>query len=455
MIFKITLDDLLDSNFKFYLDEEFKSRVFSILKQKYKYLGNICKNLDIDRRTLFSIRRGYEYWKGKKVLRFISSKLMKTISEISSIPLLEFEKHIVMIKSGFSGLRDNARLPLEVKLESEHPTNLKRALAEYIYAKKFEDQLSRNTEKLQDSFIKEDNGYLKLNSEVVFKRLQARMHVLKQKGLDPISKISNGSCALEFTNIRNHERIKRIIPLDVTISEAFTKQFGKWLGDNALSENAIAVVNKNWEFITEFQNFLNNVLLQPKNQIELYLSIKDGFTPSNELLQKTTKIRKTSQYGDYAFVTGVYNKLLRNLIFDTITDDWYNVLINSQPKVRFGFYAGLFEADGSVDARSKIILWSFGLNLNITKSQNEIINLLEKVVKFKHLLSLDGFKPNISRKIAKTPKSFTLKYDVTISRNNTTRNEDIKIFQNNILPYMSHEDKVKTFHEVMKSNERN
>lgn len=82
MNFKITLNDLPDSNFKFYLEEEFKFRVFSILKQKYKYLGNICKNLDIDRRTLFSINEDIKIFQNN-ILPYLSHEdKIKTFNEV-------------------------------------------------------------------------------------------------------------------------------------------------------------------------------------------------------------------------------------------------------------------------------------------------------------------------------------------------------------------------------------
>lgn len=448
---KIKLQDLLDSNFRFYLDRAFIGKVISLLKQKYKTFSKMAEELEIDMRNLYSVRRGYEYWKDKKVIHFISSDTLKVISNTSSIPLSEFENNVVMIKSGFGGQRDRIKLPIEVELESENITSLKRSLAEYMYIKNLEVNILKRSNVLDGNFIKE-NGYIKINPHELSKKLKKQIIKMEQRGLNPTIKSFEQMHLLKFTNIRNHQIAERIIPSEVLIDETFAREFGKWMGDNAFSDNAIAVVNKNWNFISEFQKFLNSKLLQPKNQIQLYLSIKEGFQPSKELLTKTTKIRKTSQEGDYAFITGVYNKLLRNFIFDPVFDKWYDVLLNSNAKVRFGFYSGLFEADGSFDIRSRIALWSFGLNLKNGIDQNKITNLLEKVVMFKHLLSIDGFQPNISRKIAKTAKSFILKYDVTIMRNKITRDKDIKIFRNNILPYLTHEDKMKTFYKVMESN---
>lgn len=451
MKFNITLHDLLDSNFRFYLNRTFIGKVIFLLKQKYKTFSKTSEELGLDTRNLYSIRRGYEYWKGRKIMRFISSDTLKIISNISSIPLSEFESNVVMIKSGFSGQRDEINLPIEIELESENITSLKRALAEYMYIKNLEADLFKRANILDRDFVRE-NDYLKINSDGIFQKLKKKVSIMEQRGLNPNIKSLRQKYIVNFTNVRNNQNIERIIPSEVLIDETFAKEFGKWMGDNAFSDNAIGVVNKNWNFILDFQNFLNSKLLQPKEQIQLYLSIREGFQPSKELLDKTTKIKKTSQEGDHAFITGVYNKLLRNVIFDPVFDNWYDVLLNSNPKVRFGFYSGLFEADGSFDKHSRIALWAFGLNLENGIDQNKITNLLEKVVMFKRLLSIDGFQPNISRKISKTAKSFILKYDVTIMRNKITRDKDIKIFRNNILPYMTHEDKVKTFYKVMESN---
>ena len=49
------------------------------------------------------------------------------------------------------------------------------------------------------------------------------------------------------------------------------------------------------------------------------------------------------------------------MVFDKLEKYWFEVLCQSNKEVRLAFYAGLFEAEGSVDG--KTINWAFGLNL--------------------------------------------------------------------------------------------
>ncbi len=452
---KISLEDLLDSNFRFHFDGCFRGKIFSILRQKCGDWGQVCKEAKIERRNLFGLRRGYEYRDGRKVIHYIGAKALHRIIELSSMPTSEFENNIVMIKNGVDGLEDKVRLPLCVDLVKEEFTTLSRALAEYVYTKAFEERLKNEPISLPDNFYRTD-GHLNLDRKFVSNKVNDSVHELRRRGLIPECNFQNDRCELKFASIRNHKIIERTIPLGIVIDAFFAKQVGKWLGDNAYSKSSIAVVNKNWNFIEEFQDFLDHSLLQPREQIRLHIVTRNGFVPTDELLQKTSTVRVNgSQYGDYAFVTGVYNKLLRKIIFNPVIENWYAVLANSAPDVRFGFYAGLFEAEGSVEVRSKVLSWSFGFSLSYHKTQEEVVRLLEKATMLKHLLSSDGFDARVSRKIAKTAKSFTLKYDVSISRNKNRRHIDIKLFQDKILPYMKHEDKIESFVKVVENSRKN
>ena len=69
MIINVRLTELLDGNFRFYLNDSYRSKLFKKLKCKYKDWRLVAKAVDIDVRSLFGIRRSYEVPKGHKKTR--------------------------------------------------------------------------------------------------------------------------------------------------------------------------------------------------------------------------------------------------------------------------------------------------------------------------------------------------------------------------------------------------
>ena len=121
-------------------------------------------------------------------------------------------------------------------------------------------------------------------------------------------------------------------------------------------------------------------------------------------------------------------------------------MYNSKSSVRYAFYAGLFEAEGSVIKNSNNLAISYGFNLNKTKTNDKILNLVKKVVNLCYLLELDGFRPRISRKISK--KSNTLKYDIILLNSHKNREQEVRFIKRTIYSFLTHPNKIKSINEL-------
>ena len=95
-----------------------------------------------------------------------------------------------------------------------------------------------------------------------------------------------------------------------------------------------------------------------------------------------------------------------------------------------------------------MISWAFGFSLDKCKNE-DVLDLLGKVVKHFRLLKKDGFSPTISRRVGNTGKHNTIKYDIRICYNNSVRQKDTLLFKENILPFIKHEDKINRFKEMI------
>ena len=78
--------------------------------------------------------------------------------------------------------------------------------------------------------------------------------------------------------------------------------------------------------------------------------------------------------------------------------------------------------------------------------KSESVKLKPKiVVNFKHLLSIDGFNPRISRKASNTKKSSTLKYDVIIA---CSSEKKVKFIKKTIFCNINHKKKKLRFNDL-------
>jgi hypothetical protein len=149
-----------------------------------------------------------------------------------------------------------------------------------------------------------------------------------------------------------------------------------------------------------------------------------------------------TQYGSYGYNVTIANKTLRNLVFDKLERELFSILSKSSKNVRFMFYAGLLEADGSID---NTVCWSFGISLKRENfNRNFCIEKLKEATRLNFLLKKDGFDPILSRKVSKS----TIKYDVRILRNNSRLAPELANFQE-LANMITHPYKVKLANQLI------
>tara|TARA_B100000315_G_scaffold102389_1_gene93917 strand:+ start:1008 stop:2093 length:1086 start_codon:yes stop_codon:yes gene_type:complete len=349
------LNDLLDGTSRFYLNYKYRNRIFSKLKDKYKDWRIVARNLNIPTRSLFGLRRGWEYRDGCKKMYPIGTKWLKNIQNLLNLKTKEIEENINIIKLGTGGHRSKIKLPILVDLNNEPINNLKRALAEYIFIKKFKKNLKFQLNK----DLKKKNNYIMLKVDIEKEIIDK----LKLRGLQPKLKKETKNHIIYYRNPNVNKIIKRIIPKQVVFNEIFSKEFGKWCGDRCGGSHQIGLLNKEKNLIKTFYKFLITKLDQPEKDVNL-------------------SIDRDSYYRVF-----ISNKLLREKVFNFLEDNLFTLLYNSKKSVRYVFYAGLFEAEGSISQdHIDFVISSFGFNLKKKRNNNEILDLLKKVIKFSYLL---------------------------------------------------------------------
>ena len=435
---EIRISDLYYSTFRFYLKDEFRRNILNKAKIKYGRLEDVAKKLGVDQRSLFSIRRGWEFRDRKKKEYTINSDWLLRIKKLLNLSNKELQNNIIKIKCGHGGLKESISLPIKLNRNSINIGSIKGALFDYISIKSLEGGLIKDLPKT----IKKEDSYFILYPDIKEKYIDE----LRRRGLKPLFKEDEDYSYIGYripgTNNRKESKMSKKIIFD----EDFSKQFGKWIGDRCGGVRKVGVANKNWIFIREFYNFLKDRFNQ--NGINLYLTCKNKFKPSKNIIRGLPIVYSKTQYGDYAYRVEVANALLKNLVFDEFEKNLFSILYNSKKSVRYSFYAGLFEAEGSI-SKDKNLSFSFGLNLNNNKTKFDILNLYKKSIQLNFLLNKDGFNSRISRKLARTDKSNTLKYDVTLLNSKETRDGEVNFIKRTFLPYITHEDKLNTFKEVL------
>jgi hypothetical protein len=432
---EIRLNQILNGNFRYYLDNTFRNQVFSELKDIYLDWRIVAKILGTNTRHLFGLRRGYEYWNRKITKKFISNKHLLSTQKVTGRKLEDFESNITEIKLGNSGKKEKIRFPISVNLEKESLTSIKRAIGEYILEKEFQKNIQISD--LAHKF-KKRNTYIEFDANITKNKLEE----LRIRGLRPRLEEEKEIYILQYRNPGTNNLVQKTVPKKIIFNEIFSKEFGKWCGDRCGGKNKLGVANKEYGFVREFGKFLVRELKQPQKDVVFELTCHENFQPSKNIISNIKNIRYTKhQYGNYAYRVEVANKILKNLTFDLIEANMFSILFNSKPSVRYAFYAGFFEAEGSIPKKSKNIIFSFGFSLLKEKSNKEILDLLKKVVTFKYLLNLDGFNSVISRKIADTKKSKTLKYDIRLLNSMKNRLKEVNFIKNSILPYITYRRK--------------
>lgn len=424
---KITLKELVNSTFRFYINNNFRHFLFSKLKLKYGDWRIVARNLDLATRHLFGLRRGWEIREGRKLPFLFNVSFLIRLSRLTNINLKVIQKNITHIKYGQTGKIYKICLPLVLK-ETKKFHSIESILYDYKYFLNYLNYLESNHKNIQmnKAFLIEpkiSRDYLKLLSE---------------RGLSP--KLDNNFLSYR---IPGTNKIKTVfIPEALTFDENFSKQFGKWIGDRCGGERKIGVANKNYLFVKEFEYFIKNTL----NQIDydFYLTYSKTFTPTyslKKLVNNNIKLANT-QYGDYAFRVEVSNAFLKREVFDIIEKNLLVILLNSNKRVRYAYYAGLIEAEGSVN-KDKTLTIAFGADLKKFKDHLRLRKTFNKAIELYFLLKKDGFNPRLSRKTSNTYLTNTLKYDINLLISHKTRRNEVKFINKTICPFITHSDKLR------------
>ncbi|MDD5651254.1 MAG: LAGLIDADG family homing endonuclease [Candidatus Nanoarchaeia archaeon] len=398
----INLKDLIEGKFVFYLNNHYRNIIFSKTKVDYKDWRTVARKIGVNPRHLFGIRRGWELREGIKTNFMITSYTLLKLKNKLKLNFENIQKNITKMRIGYSGLESDVKFPIKISI-NEPINSFKRAIFEYIYSKKFKSNIQLNN--LPNQFRKENNFV-----------------ILEPENKNPL----------------------KIVPNKIIFNTRFAKEFGKWIGDRCGGARRIGVANKEIEFINDFKEFLKKDLEQ--ENVKIILRCRYDFKPTKEILKNCDKLEfSRTQYGNYAYAVGIPHRELKELVFDLFENYIFEVLYNSKKEVRLAFYTGLFEAEGSVDIRSKLLTISYGFNLKNKRQNKEYLTLLEKVVKMSYLLEKDGFKTRISRKIGDTDKSFTLKYDIIISCKNL---QEVNFIKDSIVPFLNHKKKLTKLKEL-------
>lgn len=436
---EVNLQNLLDGKFRFYLINEYRKQIFLKLKNIYNDWGLVAKSLGIDRRNLFGIRRGWELREEQKKLFLINANTLKNIINLLNLNLNEVSKNITIVKLGISGRNSKIKLPFKINLTKTNDLHtVKRALLDYVLMKERESNINL-------SYIPTDL-IIKNKYFTIYPKIDNILENLRLRGLKPTREEYKYYYEFSYRVPGTNKRTAVRIPKEITFNEYFAKEFGKWLGDRCGGISKLGVANKNWIFIKEFKEFLHYLNQQ---YVDLYLTCKSNFNPEENIKSNVNRVvYSKTQFGDYAYRVEVSNKIFKDLVFDILENNIFNILYHSKSSVRYAFYAGYFEAEGSIIKNSYNLSFSFGINLQNKKFHSKMNSLLEKIIKFKYLLTKDNFNPRISRKVSRTKNTNILKYDIILLHSEKTRAKEIKFIKKTIYPYLSHDEKIQKFDQL-------
>lgn len=432
MKIKIILKDFSGSTFRFYIEDKYRNFLFGKLKTRYRDWRDVAKILNLNVRNLFGIRRGWEIRGNKKLIFPILAKNIINIAKITKINLNDIEKHITYIKHGQSGKINKIKLPLILKDNDLRINSIYSSVFDYKYINLYFKKLNRNCLKIRP------NREFIISPQITTDYLEK----LRIRGLCPLLLKNRLTYRVPGTN-----NIKEIyLPKRIIFDENFAKQFGKWMGDRCGGKRKIGVANKDYSFIKEFEEFIKNKLEQ--KDYELYLTCNKKFKLDNKLKKLVKKIKiSNTQYGDYAFRIETSNALLRREVFDFVENNLRDILLSLSKEIRYAYYAGLIEAEGSINADRTITI-AFGINLEKSRKYNEVQNTLNKAIELCFLLKRDGFNPRISRKLSNTTKTKILKYDVNLLLSHKTRLKEVKFIKETIGQFITHNEKLKKLIEL-------
>ena len=218
----------------------------------------------------------------------------------------------------------------------------------------------------------------------------------------------------------------RTIPLKVKLDNFSLKCIGLWVGDNCDAPDAVGLSNKNLFLLKDFSHFLQKYLHQPKEEIILKIiygkkaNLKDikNIERKNDFSGKIQKYQRKSKLHENHISTSVKvaNRGLYRILFKYFKENPKELLEILTKKERMAFYAGLFEAEGTVRIDKNYVCLEFGQFIS-----KEFSKMLQ------NYLVKDGFQSQITRKLDKRTNKYF--YTIRLATNKKTRKSDLKNFE--------------------------
>jgi len=367
----------------------------------------------------------------------IQAKWLYIIKKELNLKDEELEMSITYIKHGGNGREGSVRLPIQV-------TNSRvNSIEGVLHDIKVEREIEKMIVEDLPQGLKKRGDHILLQPTIEDDYIET----LRLRGLKPRMNVTKKFYLVQYRIPIMKKRKEAVIPRNIIFNEVFSKQFGKWMGDRCGGSGKVGVSNTDLIFVNEFGTFLRNVLNQ--KDVDFYGTCRYGEKLPKSIMLTVEKVRYCkTQKGKFAYRTEVSNALLKRKIFDVCERHLFQILYNSKPSVRYAFYAGLFEAEGSLEKRAKRFSFAFGKGLNDHTVHADLLDVYKKAIELNVLLKKDGFHSRISRKCTYTKRSQTIKYDVDLTVSQKTRAEEVRFIKDTFFTYITHPIKIETMREV-------
>jgi hypothetical protein len=433
---RINLKQLQDSKCRFFLNDKFRERIIQLAKENAGGTKKPAKVLGICSVFYQQIARGRNY---DDQLKFITSQILFKLSKLTGVSLDEIEKHIEYLRRGANGSYESVKFPIHVQEALKDVESVRRDIAEeFLLQTMFKTIENQSKIDLPSFLIKRE--YVTLDVPEWLNRSNYN----KTSRRKIRSKILDDIVVLNYFDAKNGSKINKIVPKFVKFDENFAKQMGKWLGDH---DGGLGVVNIDLNFIFEFIEFLKINLLQDSKEIVIKVSHKFPISRNKEVeissqLRKHIDEEKIVFYHDRTLKGlgqyPVFKIHLKNsgpifrLVFEPIITHLDQVLFNSPSSVRYAFYAGFIEAEGSFHKDNNKITTPFASTKLIYQKINE--KWLE-ALRLTHWLNFDGIPAKIGRSVRL--KKDEVCYRVDIGWNEELREKSFSAVKEKLLPFMN------------------
>lgn len=434
----VHLEQLNNSICSFYLKDDFRKVLIKKAIMKAGSGTKLAKALNMNRISYLELVRGRSYKSNK--LKFFSSKVLFNISNISGISLNEIERQIILARRGLNGSYETISFPINIEKALKETKSINRDIIEgFLIPHMFKTIRNQSKVTLPDFFIKENKfvildvlKFLNFSNYCKTSRREIKIKVLKD------------SILLDYTDPVNSSRISKVAPRFVRFDTLFSKQLGKWLGDHG---NGINISNVDICFISEFASFIKSRLLQ--NSKDIIIKVINKFPISKYDKNKIiAQVREKISIGQIKFYTNknlkgsgkrsAFEVYLKNsgpifrLCFEPFVNCIDQIFYISEPSIRYAFYAGYIEAEGSFHKDNNKITIPFS---SIDISYQKINEKWLEALRLAYWINFDKIPAKIGRSVRR--KKCEIDYRVDLGWNSENRILSFLEVKNKILPFLN------------------